>query len=102
MELIFDYLSSRYFRADIHGLAIKERELNLRLAYDWLNNKWKKTQITYNDLMFELFDVPSIQVGYSIKFNMPIELELFEQMSEDDRQICMMKINEFKEQEARQ
>lgn len=102
MEIIFDYLSARYFRADIHELAIKERELNLRLAYDWLNNKWKKTQITYNDLMFELFDAPSIQVGYSIKFNMPIELELFEQMSEDGRQICIMKINEFKEQEARQ
>ena len=80
MEIVFDYLSSRYFRADIHELAIKERELNLRLAYDWLNNKWKKTQITYNDLMFELF----------------------EQMSEDGRQICIMKINEFKEQEARQ
>lgn len=102
MEIVFDYLSARYFRADIHELAIKERELNLRLAYDWLNNKWKKTQITYNDLMFELFDAPSIQVGDSIQFNMPIELELFEQMSEDGRQICIMKINEFKEQEARQ
>lgn len=102
MEIVFDYLSARYFRADIHELAIKERELNLRLAYDRLNKKWKKTQITYNDLMFELFDAPSIQVGYSIQFNMPIELELFEQMSEDGRQICIMKINEFKEQEARQ
>lgn len=39
MEIVFDYLSARYFRADIHELAIKERELNLRLAYDWLNNK---------------------------------------------------------------
>ena len=102
MEIIFDYLSDRYFRADIHELAIKERELNIRLAYDWLNNKWKKTQITYNDLMFELFDAPSIHVGYCIKFNMPIELELFEQTSEDGRQICIMKIIEFKEKEARQ
>ena len=83
-------------------MAIKERELNLRLAYDWLNKKWKKTQITYNNLMLELFDASSIQIGDRIKFNMPIELELFEQISEDDRQICMMKINEFKEQEDRQ
>ena len=95
MEIIFDYLSSRYFRADIHELAIKERELNLRLAYDWLNNKWKKTQITYNDLMFELFDAPSIPIGDCIRFNMPIELEIFKQTSEDGRQIYAMTIIDF-------
>ena len=102
MEIIFDYLSARYFKADIHELAIKERELNLRLAYDWLNKKWKKTQITYNNLMLELFDASSIQIGDRIKFNMPIELEMFEQISEDGKQIYVMKIIEFKEHEAQQ
>ena len=95
MQIIFDSLSSRYFKADIHELAIKERELNLRLAYDWLSKKWKNTQITYNDLMFELFDAPSIQIGDCIKFNMPIELEIFKRKSEDGGQIYTMTIIDF-------
>ena len=95
MQIVFDSLSSRYFKADIHELAIKERELNLRLAYDWLSKKWKNTQITYNDLMFELFDAPSIQIGDCIKFNMPIELEIFKRKSEDGGQIYAITIIEF-------
>ena len=95
MQIIFDSLSSRYFKADIHELAIKERELNLRLAYDWLSKKWKNTQITYNDLMFELFDAPSIQIGDCIKFNIPIELEIFKRKSEDGGQIYAMTIIDF-------
>ena len=95
MQIIFDSLSCRYFKADIHELAIKERELNLRLAYDWLSKKWKNTQITYNDLMFELFDAPSILIGDCIKFNMPIELEIFERKSEDGGQIYAMTIIDF-------
>lgn len=95
MQIIFDSLSCRYFTADIHELAIKERELNLRIAYDWLSKKWKKTQITYNDLMFELFDAPSVLIGDRIKFNMPIELEIFERTSEDGRQIYVMTIIDF-------
>ena len=95
MQIIFDSLSSRYFKADIHELAIKERELNLRLAYDWLSKKWKNTQITYNNLMFELFDAPSIPIGDCIKFNMPIELEIFKRKSEDGGQIYAMTIIDF-------
>ena len=41
MQIIFDSLSCRYFKADIHELAIKEIELNLRLAYDWLSKNGK-------------------------------------------------------------
>ena len=100
MQIIFDSLSCRYFKADIHELAIKERELNLRLAYDWLSKKWKNTQITYNDLMFKLFDAPSISIGDCIKFNMPIELEIFKRTSEDGIQIYEMTIIDFQEQEA--
>ena len=95
MQIIFDSLSCRYFKADIHELAIKERELNLRLAYDWLSKKWKNTQITYNDLMFKLFDAPSIPIGDRIKFNMPIELEIFKRTSEDGIQIYEMTIIDF-------
>ena len=95
MCIIFDSLSCRYFKADIHELAIKERELNLRLAYDWLSKKWKNTQITYNDLMFKLFDAPSIPIGDGIKFNMPIELEIFKRTSEDGIQIYAMTIIDF-------
>ena len=95
MQIIFDSLSCRYFKADIHELAIKEIELNLRLAYDWLSKKWKNTQITYNDLMFKLFDAPSIPIGDCIKFNMPIELEIFKRTSEDGIQIYEMTIIDF-------
>ena len=97
MELIYDELTNRFFKADIRELAIKERELNLRLAYDWATNEWKKTQITYNDLIFELFDANNIQVGDYIKFNMPIELEMFKEISEDGRPYYKMIINEFVE-----
>ena len=95
MQIIFDGLSCRYCKADIHELAIKERELNLRLAYDWLSKKWKNTQIAYNDLMLELFDAPSIPIGDCIKFNMPIELEIFERTSADGTQIYVMTIIDF-------
>lgn len=54
MEIVYDELTNRFFKADIRELAIKERELNLRLAYDWANTEWKKTQITYNDLINQL------------------------------------------------
>lgn len=97
MEFIYDELTNRFFKADIRELAIKERELNLRLAYDWATNEWKKTQITYNKLMFELFGDSGIQVGDYINFNMPIELEMFKTAHEDCEPFYKMIINEFRE-----
>ena len=45
--------------------------------------------------MFKLFDAPSIPIGDCIKFNMPIELEIFKRTSEDGIQIYEMTIIDF-------
>lgn len=100
MAMLLDILSNRYFKADIHELAIKERELNFRLAYDEQNRQWKNVQITYNDLMGELFGVTDIQAGECIKFNMPIELEIFGQVTENEKYIYTLTVIETKHQKA--
>lgn len=91
MVLLFDDISCRYFKSDIHELIIKERELNNLFMYGRMSGK---TQITYNDLMCELFDAPIMRNGDYINFNMPIQLEIFKQTINDNEQIYMMKIIE--------
>ena len=94
MALIYDYLSGRYFNKDIHELAIQENELNIKLAYDKEERKWKETKITYNDLMLELFDAPCGPYGDHLTFNMPITCELFNEILPDGRECVVMYVTE--------
>ena len=51
MSIILDHVSGRYFEKDLHDLAREELLLNSRLAYNAELDKWRKTEISYNDLM---------------------------------------------------
>lgn len=100
MSLIYDYISGRYFDKNIHELAIRENELNIERAYDKEEQKWKETEITYNDFMSELFNAPRILFGDDITFNMPINCELFNKTLPDGREGIIMYITGFKGQRA--
>lgn len=100
MVLIYDYLSGRYFNENIHKLAIRENELNFKLAYDKEKQKWKETKITYNDLMSKLFYAPCVSFGDRLTFDMPINCELWNKILPDGRKGVVMHIIGFKGQET--
>lgn len=72
MIKIYDFLSGRFFWADVDELCAKEKEFN----------KQKAKAVTYNDVMCELFDAEVIGPGYWWIYSMPIEVELVPWLSE--------------------
>ena len=72
MITIYDIFSNRFFGADVDELCAKEKEFNKR----------KEKEVTYNDVMRELFGADSIGAGYWRTYSMPIEVELTPWLSE--------------------
>ena len=72
MIKIYDFLSDRFFWADVDELCAKEKEFNKR----------KEKEVTYNDIMRELFDADAVGAGCWWTYSMPIEVELTPWLSE--------------------